>query len=67
MAREYGLSIIPNAQSLTPNAYSAIVLAVSHSQFAELNESDLKALCADPCVIYDIKNVLPRDLVDARL
>jgi len=40
---------------------------VAHNEFREMTEADLKALCADECVIFDIKNVLPRDLVDARL
>lgn len=65
--REYGLEIIPKAERLEPNAFSAIILAVAHDQFKELGEADLKALCADPCVIFDIKNVFPRHLVDARL
>ncbi len=65
--REYNLPILPQASSLKPNAYSAIVLAVAHNEFIELSEAELKALCAEESVIFDIKNVLPRDLVDARL
>ncbi|MEI7851112.1 MAG: Vi polysaccharide biosynthesis UDP-N-acetylglucosamine C-6 dehydrogenase TviB [Kiritimatiellales bacterium] len=70
--REYSLSLTKelHAPRATPQAsggYSAIVLAVAHDQFKGMNEAELKALGSDPCVIYDIKNVLPRDLVDARL
>ena len=65
--REYGLAIESKVQSLKSKAYSAIVLAVAHNQFAEMSEVELKGLCAEKSVIFDIKNVLPRDLVDARL
>lgn len=65
--QEYGISIVPKAEGLKPKAHSAIVLAVAHQQFAAMAEADIKSLCADPCVIYDIKNILPRHLVDARL
>ncbi len=64
--REYGLSLTSAPRSLTSD-YSAIVLAVAHNEFIELSEAELKALCAEESVIFDIKNVLPRDLVDARL
>ena len=65
--REYGLEIVPKAESLEPNSFSAIILAVAHNEFKELGEAELKALCTDESVIFDIKNVFPRHLVDARL
>jgi len=70
--REYNLSLIKELQApcSMPQAsggYSAVVLAVAHDEFKALSKAKLKALCADSCVIYDIKTVLPRDLVDARL
>jgi len=65
--REYGVSLTSDLRSLSSDGYSAVVLAVAHDQFKEMSETELKALCADPCVIYDIKNILPRNLVDARL
>lgn len=67
VSREYGLEIESKVQSLKSKAYSAVILAVAHDQFKDMTETDLKALCSDPCVIFDIKNILPRDLVDARL
>ena len=60
--KEYGLNSsreIPAGVS-----YDAIVLAVSHRQFREL---DLAALKQAHTVIYDIKGILPRELVDGRL
>lgn len=42
----------------------AIVLAVSHNEFKEL---ELNKLCKDNAVIYDVKGVLPKAMADARL
>lgn len=44
--------------------FDAVILAVAHEEFKSL---DLTKLCKDSKVIYDVKGVLPRDLVDARL
>ena len=65
--REYNLPLTTSIQQLATSQYDAVVLAVAHDQFKEMNEAELKALCAAQSVIFDIKNVLPRDLVDARL
>ncbi|MDF7825414.1 nucleotide sugar dehydrogenase [Pontiellaceae bacterium B12227] len=65
--REYGLSIITSNFQLQTSNYSAIVLAVAHDQFIEMSDSDIRALCTQNSVIFDIKNILPRELVDARL
>jgi UDP-N-acetyl-D-galactosamine dehydrogenase len=63
---EYGISLTADLRSLTSD-YSAVLLAVAHEQFKALSEAELKALCADPCAVFDIKGVLPRFLSDARL
>jgi UDP-N-acetyl-D-galactosamine dehydrogenase len=57
---EYGVNLIqkPDKQ------YSAIVLAVAHKEFKEI---DLAALKHEKTVVYDIKSFLPNDLVTARL
>ncbi len=72
VAHEYGIAIESKAQSLkskvrASGGYAAVVLAVAHNEFKKMGEADLKALCADSHVIYDIKNVLSRHMVDARL
>jgi len=48
-------------------AYDAVILAVAHDAFRELDAERLQALCADPCVVYDIKRLLPSNLVDGHL
>lgn len=44
--------------------YDAIILAVSHEQFKTMN---IKALCNEQGIIYDIKGLLPKDLINGRL
>lgn len=60
--REYGLDIVK--QLPQGNRYDAIILALAHEQFRELN---LKALLNDNGIIYDVKGFLQRDIVDGRL
>ncbi|MBE6391976.1 MAG: nucleotide sugar dehydrogenase [Lentisphaerae bacterium] len=58
----YGLN---SSRTLPENArYDAIVLAVAHRQFENL---DLEALKNPGAVIFDIKSILPREMVDGRL
>lgn len=63
-SREYGLNTI---QSLEPGSYDVIVLAVAHSQFVEMGSTQIRGLGKDNCVIFDVKNILPPDIVDGCL
>lgn len=60
----YGIDIINELDASKDNTFDAIVLAVSHDEFLKL---DLVSLRNGKGVIYDIKGVLPRDIVDGRL
>ncbi len=60
---EYHLDLI-NAYSDLGSDYDAIILAVSHNEFLELKLDHLKSKSG---VIFDVKSLLPRDAVDARL
>ena len=57
---EYNLELLSELPAL--NTYDALVLAVSHKEFQELN-----IVKNEHQVIYDIKSFLPKTLVDARL
>jgi UDP-N-acetyl-D-galactosamine dehydrogenase len=58
---EYGIDLVESIS----DKYDAIILAVSHKEFLEL---DMRAICASSnSIIYDIKSFLERSLVDARL
>ena len=46
--------------------YSAIILAVAHDKFKNLN-SKVRKLCKPRSIIYDIKNILSNSIVDKRL
>ena len=61
---EYGLSLI---SELKPNHYDAIILAVGHTQYLNMGAKSIRALGKDGHVLYDIKSLLPKDSVDARL
>lgn len=58
---EYGIAIV---NDLPKERFDAIILAVAHRQFDQV---DLKALLREGGVVYDVKGVLPRDMVDDRL
>lgn len=60
---EYGLDLIKSSNSLKTE-YDAIVLAVSHKEFLELDLSRMKSNFG---VIFDVKSLFPKNLVDARL
>ena len=45
--------------------YAAILLTVAHDQFLNLDFNSLKSNVNS--VIFDLKSILPRELVDARL
>jgi UDP-N-acetyl-D-galactosamine dehydrogenase len=58
---EYGIDLIETIS----DKYDAIILAVSHKEFLEL---DIRAICSSTdSIIYDIKSFLERSIVDARL
>lgn len=48
-------------------AYDAIILAVAHRELISLGYDRIRAFGRPNCVLFDIKNVLPRDKVDGRL
>ena len=58
---EYNIDI---TNELPTNKYDAIILAVSHKEFAELN---VKNFGKEKHVIFDVKGFLDKDLVDGRL
>lgn len=58
---EYGIDV---TSELPAERYDAVILAVAHSAFAEL---DIKALLNENAAVYDVKGVLDREIVDGRL
>ena len=49
------------------NTYDAVVVAVAHDEFKHLGAERIRAFGKPGCVLFDIKHVLPREAVTARL
>lgn len=62
--REYGIEL---ARELLPGRYDAVILAVAHRQFVELGGERIRALGKPGSIVFDVKQALPRELVDDRL
>ncbi|WP_256776154.1 MULTISPECIES: nucleotide sugar dehydrogenase [unclassified Stenotrophomonas] len=54
-------------EQAAPGAFDAVVLAVAHDQFRAFDAAAIGALLAPGGVVYDVKSVWPRDVVDGRL
>jgi len=57
---EYGLEVISKPEG----KYAAVVLAVSHLEFLQM---DIRSLLEDNGVLFDVKSALPKEMVDERL
>ena len=53
--------------SLEPKRYDALILAVNHTEFTQFSGEKIRDLCLENAVIYDVKHILPHDIVDERL
>lgn len=62
LKHEYGWESVKELDAL--QVYDAVILAVSHNEFKQIN---LKQLCKEKAVIYDVKGALQKGLADARL
>ena len=62
VAHEYGIDIIGGKDCPPLDAYSAVILAVAHKEF-----KNLPIQKSDSLVVYDVKAVLDKGKVDARL
>lgn len=58
---EYGIEL---TNQKPVGKFAAVIMAVAHKEFADL---DIKNMVVEGGVIYDVKGILPRDIVDARL
>lgn len=60
--KQYGIDIL--SQYPEDNGYSAIIMAVSHNEFKNIN---LQFHKNNGCIIYDVKGMLDKTLVSKRL
>ncbi len=64
VSKVYGLKSEKDLSALQLDSYDAVVLAVAHREFAGINVRDY---CSDSSVVFDVKGILPREMVDGRL
>jgi UDP-N-acetyl-D-galactosamine dehydrogenase len=57
---EYGIDLVDAPKG----TYDAIVLAVAHKEFLEM---DLQKLKKEGGILFDVKSILPKEMVDGRL
>ncbi|WP_343562926.1 UDP binding domain-containing protein [Sphingobacterium sp.] len=62
LKKHFGLELLKTLPQ--SGNYDSIILAVGHREFLQL---DLENLKKNPSVVFDIKGILDRKLVDARL
>ncbi len=61
---EYGLSLIEQPEV---GAYDAIIVCVGHDKFRAMGAEAIRALGKPGSVLFDVKHILPKEAVDARL
>jgi len=62
--REYGVQM---TEALEEHCYDGIILAVAHREFVAMTLEDIRCLCKPEHIIFDVKNILPPNLVDGSL
>ncbi|BHH83128.1 Vi polysaccharide biosynthesis UDP-N-acetylglucosamine C-6 dehydrogenase TviB [Desulforhopalus sp. 52FAK] len=62
--REYSVELVAD---LGAGQYDAVILAVAHQQFVEISFEQIKGFAKENSVIYDVKGLLPHNLVDGSL
>ena len=62
--KEYRLDLL---KALDGCRYQAIIIAVSHDQFAEMGVDEIRSLMVPGGVLFDVKALFPADRVDGRL
>jgi UDP-N-acetyl-D-galactosamine dehydrogenase len=60
----YGLSPI---SEIKEGEYDAVILAVAHREFQQMGAEKIRTFCKEKGVLFDVKNILPVNAVDARL
>ena len=62
--KEYQISM---KSELAEDRYDAVIVAVSHKEFAELGIDAIRRLGKQDHILYDIKSLFPKEQVDGRL
>jgi len=60
---KYGITMIQDLQG----RYDGIVFTVAHRQFQEMSMAQIRVLCKESSILYDVKNIFPSASVDGSL
>ena len=63
---EYGIDLTDKSLDELKGKFDAVILGVAHNEFKAINVRDF-LINANEGVIYDVKGVLPREIIDVRL
>jgi UDP-N-acetyl-D-galactosamine dehydrogenase len=55
---------VPVMNTLSDDKFDVVILAVAHKEFLSL---DIRSMLKENGLVYDVKGILPRDIVDGRL
>ena len=58
---------LTHIDSLTSKKYDALVFAVAHQKFKNMKYEDIKAMCKENHIIYDLKYVFSSDFTDFKV
>lgn len=61
---QYGIELLSEPEI---GAYDAIVLAVAHEEFIRIGSEGIRVWGRPQAILYDVKGILPREVVDGRL
>lgn len=61
---QYNVSITKDWKSVENERFDAVILAVAHNEFIGI---DVRQLLKQGGIVYDVKGVLPKEIIDARL
>ncbi len=62
--KEYGINV---STSKPTGNYDSVILAVAHNEFKDLTSEQFKSIMKPNSVVYDLKYILDKELVDIRL
>ena len=62
---EYDLSIVTDGLNNLIEGFDVVVLCVGHKDFKKMNIRDF--LRSENGVVYDVKSILSKDIIDGRL
>jgi len=63
--QEYGIKIVSVDMESLKGQFDTVILGVAHNEFKSLNLHDF--LTIENGVVYDVKGILPKEMIDGRL